>query len=111
MKTRVNSLYTVVLFLLITLPSFAQRKPTPQPSKDGYWVVETVPGAERKTTAYFYNQTHTLIYRENLKTTRINLRRSKTLAHFNTVLEQALRQYSTTQQLASDQNWVAVRIR
>jgi hypothetical protein len=111
MKTQLNSICTLAIFFFLTLSGFVQGKPKPHPSKDGYWVVETVPGPERKTTAYFYNQANTLIYREDLKSARINVRRPKIHAHFNTVLNQAIRQYTATQQQIADQNWVAARIR
>ncbi len=101
-----------VLTLLLTAPlSFGQIRRTLPVPEGGYWVVETAPRPNRQSVAYFYNTDNVLVYKEQLKKVRVNIRRIQVAESLNTVLTQALREYAATRQMRADQNWVAAQIR
>lgn len=82
----------------------------PDPSRKGFWVVESQP--KKPCTVYFYNNDHQLIYQEVLAKKQLNIRRAATRQSLNAVLDQALRQWAQNQQpdghpLLANQQWLA----
>lgn len=109
MKT-IATFLTLFGILFLTLNAEAQRRNAPEPSRDGYWVVESMP-PHHQSTVMFYSTDHQLMYREVIDGKPLNIRRPRVVARLNAVLEQAHQQYAANRRMMSNQNWVAAKLK
>ena len=110
------ALYATVFFLSLPAFTFGQGRQNRQSisPRQGFWVVESQP--KQNCVVFFYNDDNQLIYKENLAKKRLNLKQAKTRESLNAVLEQALQQWTVSQQpggaaMRADQQWLATEFR
>ncbi|KAA9354918.1 hypothetical protein [Larkinella humicola] len=111
-----RTLFATAFFLSLAAFSLGQGRPN-RPSispRQGFWVVESQP--KQNCVVFFYNDENQLIYKENLAKKRLNLKQAKTRESLNAVLEQALQQWTVSQQpggaaMPVDQQWLATEFR
>lgn len=115
MKPLINLLRPATLAALFALTlsttTLAQKRSVPEPSRIGYWVVETTKQPLRQTVVRFYSNSHELIYQEDLAKKRLNIHRAKTVGRLNLALSQVMTQWAMTKQFQPDQNLVAAQFR
>ena len=68
------------------------KKPT-WVSDQGYWVVETNKKTPKNSIVYFYNNAHLMVYKEEIKNQKLNLKRKKTLMRLHAALEESIAKY------------------
>lgn len=110
------ALFATALWLSLSAFTFSQGRQT-RPStapRQGFWVVESQP--KQNCIVFFYNDDHQLVYKETLAKKRLNLKQAKTRESLNAVLEQALQQWSISQQpggasMPTDQQWLATEFK
>ena len=110
------ALLATLVFLSLAAATFGQGRQSriSHSPKEGFWVVESQP--KQKCVVFFYNNDNQLIYKEVIAKKRLNIKQVKTQESLNAVLEQALRQWATSQKsgespVPSDQQWLATEIK
>ncbi len=113
MKKKINSLAKLAsaatLVFTLNLASTAGQAQTRHSDlpQTGFWVVETGARAKDGSTLRFYNDDKQLIYEEHLAGTRLDVRRSKTVAFLNRALDKMMVNWLVTRQVKTDGHWVA----
>lgn len=75
-------------------------------SEKGYWIVESNIHVPKQYIVRFYNNDHTLVYKEEIKGMTLKLERRKVKMHLKQVLEAALYAWTKQQQAKENEGWV-----
>jgi len=92
------SLLTALLFFLVVTASAQQQKIPNWLSPTGYWVVESKKQSPRDHIIWFYNNEHTLVYKETLTGTRLHTNRRKVRLKLKEVLETSVTAWENNKQ-------------
>jgi hypothetical protein len=85
--------FTIILLFFAFVANAQETIETTAPKwvpADGYWVAESNKANKHQATMYFYNNDHTLIYKETIAHRRFNLNKRRTLMHLKSVLDTAI---------------------
>jgi len=69
----------------------------------GYWVIETHISTPKNATVYFYTNDHTLVYKEQVKNVRLNLKKKIIQQSLEKVLSQSIAAYRTNMKAKQDE--------
>ena len=61
-------------------------------SDKGYWVIKSSKYTPKESTIYFYNNSHNMVYQEEIKNQKLKLKK-KTLLKLKAALEEAVASY------------------
>lgn len=114
MKHLFSRLLLTCIGLWLTTTALAQTEEEIAPipkwiSDQGYWVVESNKKTPKEATVFFYNNEHTLVYKEEVKGQKLKLNKTKTLLRLKSVLEEAVVSYAKGS-WATQNNLLAVRL-
>jgi hypothetical protein len=112
MKTSIHFRILFILFLTVSLSSFAQDDEQAEIriprwiSDKGYWVVESNVKTPYQSVIHFYNNDNVLVYREKVEGVKVNLNRNRTKMKLKKILEQSIVAWDKTHLSPQDQQWV-----
>lgn len=112
MKSIFNLIAAIVV-LLSSLTTFAQTRSKKDKaprwvSEKGFWQIETNIHTPNKNIVYFYNNDHTLIYKENLDGVILNLEKKRVKMRLKRALETAVFAWNKDHLYRNDQQWISV---
>lgn len=80
-------------------------------SDKGYWVVESNLKTPKSAIIYFYNNSNTLIYKEQVEGVKLDLDRRRVLKRLKNVLEQAVTAWEKQPVVKENQMLVATALK